>query len=179
MKGQAQILAGIATVIFIAVMVLVGSLVFAYVADITPHDRTIHNESICGTTCINGSTSGTARTYQFDYIPVLDDATMICYNNSANKTLTNIMTNAGAGAVCGEYDIENNNAINISNTSAPNGCNVTGVECTYTYNWANANEQAFFNTNTTNTYAAFVLAAVLVIVLAAVVIVGIVLLMRG
>lgn len=166
MKAQATV-ASIVTVVVVLITMLLGMTVFSYVADVTPHDQTINNESIC-TTCVNGSNGGT--TYTFDYTPVLNDSTLICYNDSIN-----LMTNGLAGPTCLGYNIVGLSSINITNTSVD--CQTENVVCTYTYDWATADEQSFWDNSTDNSFGGFILASIIVIVLAAIAIITIVLLL--
>lgn len=165
-KGQAALIAPVATAIFIAVFVLVGTMIYGYTANVTPHDRVINNETIC-TTCVNGTS------YTFDNTPILNDTTLICYNASAN-----LLTNGISDGTCLTYNIFSS-TLNLTNSSNVDACQISDLVCTYTYDWATDDQQSFWNNTTTTSYSGFILAAVIVIVLAAVAIMGYVLLIKG
>lgn len=168
MKGQAQIFAAGATVIVVLAMTLIGLTIYGLVSDTYPHDHLVFNETIC-TTCVNGTG------YTFDYPPVINDTTMVCYNNSVN-----LMTHGTNDPTCLGYNILTSNTIlNITNTSTVNNCQISDLVCTYTYDEANTLEQSFFDNNTSVTFSGFGLLSIAGIVLAAIAIVILVLFLRG
>jgi hypothetical protein len=165
MKGQNTTFAMVAVLPVILISMLITFWVYGSVSNITPHDQTIDNESIC-TTCVNGTE------YSFDNTPVLNDTTMICYNNSAD-----LMTNGIVDGTCLGYNINSYQTVNITNTSGDNACQISNVVCTYTYDWANANEGGFWNTATSNINSGYTLGSVSPIIFAAVIIIGVVILL--
>lgn len=171
-KGQAQAVVPIAAIILIAVFIPVTALIYGYVADATPHDKTYTNESIC-TTCVNGSNGGT--TYLFDHVPVINDTTLVCSNNTGATA----MVNGVASGTCLGYNVLNDGTVNITNTSGPNGCEISNMRCTYTHNWASDDQENFWDSTTDTTWSGFALISVLVIVIASVVIIGFVMLFKG
>lgn len=169
MKGQAQAISFVTAAIFVAVAVLIGTVVFGTVGNVVPHDRTINNESICTSSCTPNTQ------IEFANVPVINDSTMICFNDS-----TSLMARGGStpeNTSLG-YDIQHAQYINLSRVGdAPS--HYKDVVCTYTFDEANANEQSFFDNTTSTAYSGFILAAVIVIVLAAVGVMAVVLLIRG
>jgi len=160
MKGQAGPIASVASVVLVAVFVLVGAIVYGYASNATPHDITYSNETICTATC------SPHTIYEMDHWPILNNSALICYNTSSDILVRG-----------GEYNVFNGRYINLTNTS-----DVTyqpQINCTYTYDWASAGQQGFYDNTTENAFSAFILTSVIVIVLAAVGILGIVLLIRG
>lgn len=172
MKGQAQAIGFVTAAIFVAVAVLIGTAVYGTVGDVVPHDRTINNETMCAT-CENGSVSDVR--YEFTNFFVLNDTSLVCFNDS-NDLMTNGISDSDT---CLGYNVEGRRFMNITNTSAVENCQISDVVCTYTFDQANANEQAFFDNTTATAYSGFILAAVIVIVLAAVGVMSVILLIRG
>ena len=168
MKGQTPVFAGIGLVVVAAAMVLVGALVYGYVANVTPHDYAITNQSFCTTACAH-STS-----YQFSYSPILNDSSLVCIN-ATNGVLTN---GGGVGPSA-------QNSFNVIQGAITylNLTNTTGtyrqVNCTYTYDWATNDQHFFWTQSLQMAGSGFVLLSVLVIVIAAGVIIGIVLMLRA
>ena len=169
MRGQAQIISGVAAVITVGVLVIIGTLIYGMVTSVTPHDQSILNETICTDDC------AAYTLYTFDNLPALNDADLIC----SNGTGTGAMTNDLEDGTCLGFNITQADFVNITNTSAADNCEISDVRCSYTFNEANDNEQGFYDNNLTNTYAGFTLLAVIAIVLAAVAILTIVFLLRG
>lgn len=158
MKGQADIMSKAVSVVIVVVLLIVGSLVYFSTANVHPHDQAISNETIC-TTC------SPHTTYAVDFPPLINDSTLICYNTSI-QTLTR----------GGTFNTVNNNLINLTNsTDADYGV----INCSYTFNEANANEQGIFDNSAANSSAAFILLSVAAIVIAAVAIITLVLLMKA
>jgi len=170
-RGQSSIMMMTGNVILIAVMVLIGLVVYGYVADVTPHDVDYTNESIC-TTCVNGTNGGT--TYTFDNTPVYNDTSISCSNASG----TTAMTNGVEDGTCLGFNVDTDGTINITNTSAENACQILNMECDYTYDWATDDEDSFWGTTTSQSFSGFIIAGIIAIVLAAVAIVSIIYMMR-
>ena len=167
MKGQAQIFAAAAVVTVVVAMTLIGLTIYSLVADVYPHDQIIRDETICST-CANSTL------YTFDFPPVLNDTTMVCLNGSIDA-----MTNGVTDGTCLGYNILAGSKLNITNSSVANGCTISGLVCNYTFDEANANEQAFFTNNQSVTFSGFTLLSIAGIILAAVAIVMLVLFLRG
>lgn len=173
MKGQAQIVTSVAAVFFVAITVLVGLVIYGSVSNVTPHDRTISNESLC-TTCVNDTA------YTFVSGPVNNDSTLVCTNATGGQAMTNVGAGmTGGDATCLTYNIVNFRSVNVTNSSGEDMCEISNMRCDYVFDEANTLEQSFFDNNTSTTYSGFVLAAVIAIVLAAAAIVGLVMLFRA
>ncbi len=150
MKGQA-ILAMVSVLMVIVITVPLTFWVYGVVSQATPHDTAITNESMCTGVCAAHSN------YTFDFPPIVDEAsTFICYNE------TDLLVYDSTFTVTGNND---NLYLNGSSVSYEN------VECSYTYNWANTNEQSFWTTTTSNINSSFALGSIVPIIFAAVIIV--------
>lgn len=169
MKGQAAIIPAIASLIFIAVFILVGMVVYGYTSEATPHDDLKFNESIC-TTCV-------ARTlYTLDYYPALNGSTLVCSNASGTTALVWDTANTSLGYHLTETD---RRYINLTQNGL-SASNYENVRCDYTYDWATITGQdEFWDSTTASSFAGFALVSVALIVIASVAIIGIVLMMRG
>ncbi len=167
MKGQAQILGAASVVVVVVSMTLIGLLVYGLISNVYPHDQLINNETRC-TTCDNETL------YRFTNTPILNDSTLICFNDSAD-----LMTNGVVEQTCLGYNIVGLKDLNITNTSSTDFCQISNVVCTYTFDEANTNEQSFYNNNTDITFSGFTLLSIAGIILAAVAIVLLVLLLKG
>jgi hypothetical protein len=91
------------------------------------------------------------------------------------------MTNGVIDGTCLGYNIvEGNSQFNITNTSIATNqtCQISDVVCSYTYDEATANEQSFYDDNTSTTFSAFTLLGVIAVVLAAVIVAGLVALFK-
>lgn len=158
MKGQSLDLNLLITAVVASALIGVGIIIFAYVADQTPHDESIVNETVC-TTCTSGSTN------VLDNVPALNDSTLICHNLSG--TTAALMTNGGnIESLCLSYTLIDGTYINLTNSSTE--CDLGNVMCSYTYDRATDNENNYWNSAMRNTSSGFTLTAIMIIVLAAV-----------
>ena len=161
MKGETPV-AVTGGIILVAVMVIVGAVTYGYVASVTPHDRLIANESACAAGCTEQSN------YSVTYPPLINDSTLACYN------ATGALTRGSNG----------NGGININNDGKSiyfpgiKG-SYHSVNCTYTYDWASADQNSFWTNNIDTTGAGFAVMAVAAILLAAVGLITIVVLLKG
>ena len=165
-KGSAQSVTMIALLPVLVVTILIGFWVYGTVSNIVPHDRTITNETIC-------STCTPITPVNFDNRPVLNSSTLRCFNDS-----TTLMPNGGSSTdnTSLGYNVVGLNQINLTHTGSE-ASHYESVVCTYTYNWANTNEQGFWDSATTNTNSGFSLVSVTPIVFAAIIVVVTVLLL--
>lgn len=167
-------MAAATTIVVTAVMVVIGLTIYGLITNVYPHEKPYFNESLC-TTCVNGSTSGTATTYAFNNIPIFNDSSLVCHNDSL-AVMTNGVTDI---TTCLGYNVIDNSLLNITNSSNDASCQISNVVCTYTHDDSNANEEAFYRTNTSVTFAGFDLLSIAVIILAAIAILAIILFLRG
>ncbi len=167
MKGQGDVFATALSVAAVGVIILVGLIVYGVSQDQFPHDELFTNESMC-TTCVNGTA------YVFDNVPIANDTTLVCYNNSAE-----LMTNGINDPTCLGYNALSNRQINITNTSNDHSCQITNVVCTYIQNNADDERQAFYETTNSTIYSGFALAAILGVIIAAGLILAIIFVLRG
>lgn len=161
MKGQTEIITAIVTIAFVAIFILVGAMIYGYTANATPHDYLIVNESICV-----GATCTAQQNYTVKYGPLINDSTFQCYN------ATTPIISGGTFNQCSDDKAK------VYLRGPSNGA-YKDVNCTYTYDWANDNQQAFWTGNVSNTGAGFSLLAALGIVIAAVSVVGVVLVLKA
>lgn len=175
-KGQTSIMPVAMGIVVAVVLVLIGTFVYALIAQGAPHDTVYLNETLCSGACVNGSVSPTAVLYEFDHSPMLNESSLVCYNASLA-----IMTRGDSYGTCLGYNIVENRYLNITNTSgaATSRCSIRDVVCTYTYDWATTDQQSFWNNATSNAFSGFVLLSIVGIVLAAVAIISVVLLLKG
>jgi hypothetical protein len=169
MRGQTNVAASAATVLVVAMLILVGVVIYGYFMQATPHDLPYFNESMC-TTC------SALTQYEFNHWPI---------NNGTSSVLT--CTNATGGLVLGSGSVKNaTSGFNIIDsrylnlTTPPLGTDTyANVVCDYYYDAATADQESFWSNATQNGLAGFAIISVIVIVLVAVAIIGIVLLLKG
>jgi hypothetical protein len=159
MKGS-SIMAMATLLPILVVSILIGFWVYGSVSGIVPHDRSISNESICVSCAL-------LTAYEFDNNPILNDTDLICTNNTGTTTLTR---GVDVPTDCLGYNVIGLRTINLTNTSASE-CSFENVRCDYTYDWANTNEQGFWDSVTTNVNSSFALGSILPLVWAAVIII--------
>lgn len=174
MKGETPVAAA-GTIIVVAALLLVGVMVYAYMAYVTPHTILISNEQICSTNCVN------QYNYTPKYVPFKNDSMLVCTNSTGATTLargnhSNGYNTRDSGANYNTNDGNNLDRIHLSGSS--NG-QYSWVNCTYTYDWGSANQNTFQSQNIANSGAGFALTAVLVIILAAVAVITIVAILKG
>lgn len=171
-KGQA------ATSLILGVPIVIVTLLAGYLAinqlydKGVPHDKIIHGETLCSGTCSGGTL------YPLAYTPFFNDTDLTCRNSTGAvlvrggdpKTSFGFNVNTPAGA--GYTKI---NLTFVSNSSLT----YHGIVCTYEYDWANANEQGFYDSSMSNVSAGFSLGAVAPLVIAAVAVVAVVFLLRS
>ena len=159
MKGQAEVIAGISSVVFLATFILVGMVVYGYTAEVTPHDDLKYNETLAASPTLGAA-------YTLDHTPILLDTTLEVWN-STHYLLTkgatyNVTT---AGVICLYANCTN--------------CDGETIYVSYTYDWSTITGQTEFWSSTTETsYAGFALVSIGVIVIASVVIILAVLWLR-
>ena len=167
MKGQEGFVVGSVIVVLIAaVLVLVGSAVYGQVANTVPHDKSYINESLCTDSCAHSTLYALANT------PITDTASdLVCYVNvssGATRLLSASDTNG--------YQNIGSNYINLTNSSAaPTGdYTYRNVSCSYTYDWASADQETFWENSTTSGFEGLAMLSVFIIVLSAVMLIAIV-----
>ena len=178
MKGQATA-ATVGSIAVVAVLIIVGAMVYGYAAIATPHDYAIKNETLFTGYAPSGAT------YYFQFSPVnngssaYDNTSIQCFNNSGTGYLYN-----GGGNDTGRYSLTDRSGdaglrgITLTHDDG-NNYRYKDVQCNYVYDFATSDQEAFHGTNVSNTGAGFGLLAVLAIVLAAVAIITIVALLKG
>jgi len=169
MKGQEANV--ILPVVVAALMVLIGTMVYAYVADTTPHDQKFVNESICTTNCAQNVL------YPLANVPITDTASdLVCYVNVSSGA-----TSVLAASTTNGYQNIGSKYINLTNSSAaPTGdYTYRNVSCSYTYDWASADQETFYGTATSNAFSGMIMASIIVVVLATVAILGLVMFLRN
>jgi hypothetical protein len=167
MRGQAAVVASASTVIIVAVLILVGSVVFGYFMQATPHDLPYYNESMC-TTCSE------LTLYELDHYYVNNDTRLTCSNATGELALANGVTlNASTGFNLVEQRYINLTTLPRSNQSYSN------VKCDYFQDTATNDQESFWSNASQNSLAGFAIISVIIIVLVAVSIIGIIVLLKG
>ena len=166
MKGQAENISGsIAAIIVVSIFVIVGALVYGYVADVVPHDEWYSGELLC---IGNGTAIGVCNVtagISIDNTPIQNGSEVVYISNSS-ATLT-------AGT---DYNVVTTSTINITNGS------IDAAEDWVYINYyedvvSDVRQSSWTSVNATS-YSGFGLLSVAIIVMAAVAIVGLVFLIR-
>lgn len=173
MRGQTSVVATAGTVIVVAVLLVVGAVIYGYFMQSTPHDLPYFKEVMC-TTCTP------LALYSFGHYPINNDTTLTCGNASSTTGLTNgRVANATTGYnIVADGSAGGHRYLNLTTPAAWSDY-YQKVQCNYYYNVASNDQETFWSNASQNGLAGFTVLSVMLIVLVATAIIVIIVLLKG